>query len=384
MRILLLSDGIPPFVMGGMQKHTLNLCKFLVLAGHDVTLAHCVGHLDDLPNSSEVLDAIFGSEKSREDFTEISFKFPAPGKIPGHYVKASKRYSKTIFDEVEPSISSFDFIYAQGFVGDAFYKNRLSVKIGVNFHGLEMFQKQADFKSKLQSKLLKKTVNEHLNLADFAFSLGGKLSGIIEEQGVEKARIIELTNAIDDSWLSKELSIEDEIDILKFLFVGRYERRKGIEELSEGIEQILKMNENVSFEFVGPIPAEKRIKHDKVKYHGKVIDASRLKSIYSENHILICPSYAEGMPTVVLEAMSQGLAVMATDVGATRLLVNEKTGWLLKNSSPESILETMHVAFNERNSIHQKRKAAIDIVLSSFTWDKVIEQTINFLTQLPK
>lgn len=384
MKILLLSDGIPPFVMGGMQKHTLNLCKFLVLAGHEVTLAHCVDHNAEQPEESEVLGAIFGSEDANENFKQLCFNFPPPGKIPGHYVKSSKLYSKQIFDALEHQIDAFDFIYVQGFVGDAFYgrKSAFKAKVGVNFHGLEMFQKQADFKSKLQSKLLTKTVREHLRNADFVFSLGGELTKIIELQGVEKNRIVELSNAVDDSWLNKDVFIEESMDELKFLFVGRFERRKGVEELSEAIETFLEQNQSCTFEFVGPIPSEKKIKHDRVIYHGKVIDVGRLKSIYQNNHILICPSYSEGMPTVILEAMSQGLTVIATDVGATRLLVNEQTGWLLENSSPIEILDKMSLAFNEKDVIHQKRELARTTVLDSFTWEKVIAKTIKFLTQV--
>ncbi|MBK7816242.1 MAG: glycosyltransferase [Sphingobacteriaceae bacterium] len=35
--------------------------------------------------------------------------------------------------------------------------------------------------------------------------------------------------------------------------------------------------------------------------------------------VLICPSFSEGFPNVILEAMSNGLAVAATNVGAVEL-----------------------------------------------------------------
>ena len=37
------------------------------------------------------------------------------------------------------------------------------------------------------------------------------------------------------------------------------------------------------------------------------------------------------MPNVILEAMAAGLAVVATDVGATAVLIRPETGWLLKS-----------------------------------------------------
>ena len=42
MKILLLTDGIYPYVMGGMQKHSYNLCKYLARAGVEIILYHCV------------------------------------------------------------------------------------------------------------------------------------------------------------------------------------------------------------------------------------------------------------------------------------------------------------------------------------------------------
>ena len=51
--------------------------------------------------------------------------------------------------------------------------------------------------------------------------------------------------------------------------------------------------------------------------------------------ILICPSYSEGMPNVILEGMSRGLAIITTDVGANELLVSNENGKLIKFSSRE-------------------------------------------------
>lgn len=384
MKILVLSDGIPPFVMGGMQKHTQNLCKYLAISGHDVTLVHCVGFGESIPNDFEVGKAIFGSLNIPENFKSKGFNFPAPGKIPGHYIRASKKYSKQVYASVRNDVSSFDFIYVQGYVGDAFYKNtsRFSAKVGVNFHGLEMFQKQADSKSKLQSKLLKGTTREHLRNADFVFSLGGKLSSIIENEGVSPEKIIELPNAIDNNWLDNENEEIEVSETLRFLFVGRYERRKGVEELSEAINRYLENNGSAYFEFVGPIPDEKKIRHKQVKYYGKVMDVNKLKSIYRQNDILLCPSYSEGMPTVILEAMSQGLMVLATDVGATRLLVNKSTGWLLSDSSPKEILDKLKLVQLEKDQVLLKKEVARSLVYQNFTWNNIIEKTNKFLESI--
>ena len=42
MKIALLTDGIPPYIVGGMQQHSYSLAKYLVLNGNEVTLFHFV------------------------------------------------------------------------------------------------------------------------------------------------------------------------------------------------------------------------------------------------------------------------------------------------------------------------------------------------------
>ena len=53
--------------------------------------------------------------------------------------------------------------------------------------------------------------------------------------------------------------------------------------------------------------------------------------------VLVVPSLSEGMPTVILEAMARGKAVIATDVGAVSDLVSEEE-WCV-DSEPGSVEE---------------------------------------------
>ncbi|MGB0418765.1 MAG: glycosyltransferase family 4 protein, partial [Opitutales bacterium] len=75
------------------------------------------------------------------------------------------------------------------------------------------------------------------------------------------------------------------------------------------------------FVFIGPIPKEKQLDLPWVQYRGSVSDQDALKAELDQGDVLVCPSYSEGMPTVILEAMARGLAIVATDVGATCELV---------------------------------------------------------------
>ena len=92
---------------------------------------------------------------------------------------------------------------------------------------------------------------------------------------------------------------------------------------------------------------------------------------------LFCPSYSEGMPTVILEAMSCGCAIIATDVGAVNTMVNKHNGWLTEGDIEQgleiAIKDVLSIGYSE---LHEKKIASINRVKANFTWEHVITQTI--------
>ena len=177
-------------------------------------------------------------------------------------------------------------------------------------------------------------------------------------------------------------------DKIRFLFLGRYERRKGVEELNEAIRLILPFGAastplsdrtqgtnqhlNIEFQFIGPIPADKRVVHDQVIYHGEIRGREGLQALMRQCDVLLCPSWSEGMPNVILEAMANGLAVVATDVGATNVLVNKDTGWLLASSDPQEIKATIASILVLRPAeIDAKKQNALDLIRRDFTWERL-------------
>ena len=114
MHIAILTDGIQPYVIGGMQRHSFSLAKFLSLNGHQITLVHCV------PDKSETLPTIDDVKRemalpASSKLETICLRFPAAGFLPGHYLKESYLYSRKVYAAIESSLSTFDFIYAKGF-----------------------------------------------------------------------------------------------------------------------------------------------------------------------------------------------------------------------------------------------------------------------------
>ena len=84
MKIALLTDGIPPYVVGGMQQHSYSLAKYLVLNGNDVTLFHFVKKGKPLPSEFEINKLFFNNELKFE-------------KVYCFYFPTSIKFQDTIF-----------------------------------------------------------------------------------------------------------------------------------------------------------------------------------------------------------------------------------------------------------------------------------------------
>jgi glycosyltransferase involved in cell wall biosynthesis len=378
MKIALITDGIWPYVLGGMQKHSYYLCKYLAQNQIQVDLVH-------FNRSSYDIERLeFFSEDEKKFIKSILIDFPTGGSMPGHYIRNSYLHSQLIFEAIQHNLQTYDFIYTKGFTGWQMIELKAlgkikSPPIGVNFHGYEMFQRAPNIKSYLSYVfLLRKPVREISKKADFVFSYGGKITEIISNLGIEYSRIIELPSGVEKSVLAQKINPCGKK--IKFLFLGRYERRKGIEELTAALQ--IQKEGDFEFHFVGPIPSQKQLKKNNVIYHGEIRDREKLTQTIRNCDVLFCPSWSEGMPNVILEAMAAGLAVAATNVGATNVLVNDHTGWLIKESNEKNIAAVFTSILHSTSSeIDRKKENALQLLQNKFVWEKLIQ---DFLRQLQK
>ena len=369
MKVLFLTDGVHPFVIGGMQSHSLSLAIALSKLGVQIDLVHCGG----TGYSPEEFCKIFSS-----DIREILIPFPSAGKLPGHYLRESVRYSRAIWNSVRADLNTYDIIYSQGFTGIAFGRgktsNPFSAPLLVNLHGFEMFQQAAGLKVKLQQLVLRPIVRELLKSSDRVYSFGGKIDLILKSQGVASEKIMHQSNAIASDWITSDLRL---CSPRSFVFVGRYERRKGIEELNQAVQELIRRGLPFRFSFVGNIPEHLRLAHEKVTYHNAISDRDQLKAVLDASDCLVCPSFSEGMPTVILEAMSRGNAIIATDVGAVSQMVNGN-GILLTSPAVCEIQKAIqHVIEVDDAEMMKLKNRSIELIGAKFLWENVARQKLK-------
>jgi glycosyltransferase involved in cell wall biosynthesis len=380
LKIALLTDGIWPFVIGGMQRHSYYVCKFLAKNKIHVHLYHSSRN-----GVKPKLESCFTDEEL-EYIEDHYISYPSSDKLPGHYLRTSYKYSSNIYNALLNS-TPVDIIYVKGLSGWRLLKENKEGKkfpiIAINVHGYEYYQRAPSFKAKMEQYMLRpafRFVNEE---ADYIFSYGANISSIIRRHiRNSENKIMEIPAGIEMEMLGQQpVKVNSS---RRFVFVGRFERRKGIQELLEAVT-LLDTAYTFEFHFIGNIPYHVKTPSSKLTFHGEIGDKKKMKEILSDSDVLVCPSYAEGMPNVILEGMAAGCAVIATNVGAIPVMVDNNNGWLIKEGSVSALLQALVAAVTiSENELLRKKQYSYNKVIKEFMWDNIISKLISsFYKMIP-
>ena len=165
------------------------------------------------------------------------------------------------------------------------------------------------------------------------------------------------------------------------LYVGRLAERKNISLIINAMDK-LKNNEKIIAVIAGKGPMckvlqsiidEKKL-NDNVKLLG-FIDNDDLLKLYNAADIFIQPSIYEGMPLAMLEAQACSVPVISTNFkGVNNIIINNETGFILKNSSAEDLAEKIDFLFNDRDTLNKMKNQCLKNVHENFTIDSVVRK----------
>lgn len=124
---------------------------------------------------------------------------------------------------------------------------------------------------------------------------------------------------------------------------------------------------------------------DKKSCHTPIYDKTRIQEILRQADVLVVPSYAEGMPNVILEGMASDCAIIASDVGAVCEQVSESNGWLIAPGNKQQLQEALIQAINvDEDELRAKKQASLEKVKESFLWSKLAKQHIRVFKWITK
>jgi len=158
-------------------------------------------------------------------------------------------------------------------------------------------------------------------------------------------------------------------DVIQLGYVGRISKEKGIDCLLAAMK-ILNSRQSCNLHVIGDGPerqsAEQRVQEwgleKKVFFHGYVRDMERY---YKMLDVLILPSFTEGTPLVVLEAMTFGLAIIATRVGGIpEILTDGENGIIVNPGSTDELAAAIAYLLDKPERIDDLGNSAIQRVSS--------------------
>lgn len=172
------------------------------------------------------------------------------------------------------------------------------------------------------------------------------------------------------------------------LFVGRLVDWKTIDIV---IDAIAMCAQNATLTILGDGPLRQQLtQYANTKAPGRVrfmgaVPHARVNQYYDDAHVFVLPSVRECGGAVVLEAMSRGLPVIATDWGGPADYITAETGFLIKPISRDYMVNAFAEAIDKLASTPELRQkigaAAIKRVSTHFMWDEKVQDMIKIYQQ---
>lgn len=129
-------------------------------------------------------------------------------------------------------------------------------------------------------------------------------------------------------------------------YIGRFSAEKGILNFVEAASILATKRSNITFLVVGEGELKERVAEfvhtgfleGKIEVLDWIMEKETLCAVLNELKLLVIPSYTEGLPNILLEAMACGTPVLATSVGAIPDIINNNVnGFIMRSNNPDAI-----------------------------------------------
>ena len=183
----------------------------------------------------------------------------------------------------------------------------------------------------------------------------------------------------------KKFNLEKEKYILT---VGRFVPEKAFHDLIEAFRLVKKKDERArdnkwKLVIVGDADHEdeySRSLKNKASCHGDIVLTGFLKGepleeLFSHAGLFVLPSYHEGLPIALLEAMSYGLRCIASDIPANKNVQLNRDRYFLTGNIP-SLAQKISF-FLENPMTENEKKEKICTISKNYDWDKISNQTLD-------
>lgn len=280
------------------------------------------------------------------------------------YLRLKKLIKKDTFDIIHIHMSYKGSFFRKYYVAKLCKKN--NKKVIIHLHGSEFkdFYYSGDENRKAK-------IQELFNLADVTIVLGESWREFITSIS-PKANVVIVNNAVKIPDIGEKKLHER----VTFLFLGALIKRKGVMDLLQATKQLV--NEGVtSFKalIAGGGEEEQLLKQyvtenkisDYVEFLGWIGNDDK-PGLFEKSDVLVLPSYNEGLPIAILEAMSYGLPIISTNVGSiSEAVIDGKNGYLFTPGDVNSLTQDMKKTVHNKEQFDNLSSESRKIVESKFS-----------------
>ncbi len=229
------------------------------------------------------------------------------------------------------------------------------------------------------------TLNMHLATKMVAYT-----PSMVETLHLDRYRYKILTTGaryIDTKEFAATTAITDRKDVIGY--IGRLSREKGVLNMIQAMPEIVNELPAVQLCIIGEGPlleSAKRMTQEEgliehVRFLGEV-PHHQIPTCLNEMKLLVIPSYTEGLPTILLEAMACGTPVLATPVGNIPDIINDgENGFIIPTNSP-SILASAIVAALSNDTLGDISNQAEETVTTYYSFEASVARHREIIKSL--
>jgi len=345
MHVCLVTSKRPfEILYGGEQKFTISFGRWLSRKGYEVTI---VGRKLFRIEAIQPYHSS-GNARSRRNSVPLPYvlALPYPIAVLSMLCVSFLLLMKIIDVNRKKRISVIHAQDSYAGLAGLIASRVLKVPVIMHSHGLRINTMSKTLEGAWKFMLIYESALENFTAknADVIIMVNAVGRDYFVRSGVKKEKIhvipvgidvssFELKNNNERKTVRKELGIQSDVALG---FIGRFSPEKNLIGLLAAFYEVLKQKANIKLILVGAGPMNGLLKklvydrsvNDKVIFTGIRYDVNRLLSALD---IFILPSYTEGCPTSLLEAMACGKAIIASDIPSIREIVRNGEEAILVN-----------------------------------------------------
>lgn len=328
---------------------------------------------------------------NEDEYKNIKIIYPRYFSVPGAnflFIRSLTMYFsvlkvlKKIVDKEEEFLIHSHTILPDGFISALLKKYFSKLKTICTIHGsdINVYPKR----NKIISLFTKWGLKKNDKIITVSDKLKQKVNQLLNSS-LENIEVI--TNGIDPKIFNNKntKSVENKNEFqYSLLFVGNLLEAKGVIELIESFKKLVNIYDGIGLYIVGDGPQRDKITQlvKKYKIQDKVILTGRIKHEKVSYYMNICdifilPSYREGMPTVMFEALACSKPVIITRVGGVEEIISHKeNGYLINSKSRKDIVNAVR-ELKENTSLYKKISKNAAKTINKYTWENNAKKTIK-------